>query len=152
MKFLVALSILVLFPGVLVCKLFKKSWCIDAPFESSSDLIYSLKWVFSGGSTNEDRVLLLNVTAITLYEGKNTTGRRNPPITQLYYLKGGDNCKKPNVVRCLNQGSDGVDAQWVCNATLDKECKFGYFRVDCEGYESPEDPYILKGSCGVSSV
>ena len=28
--------------------------------------------------------------------------------------------------------------------------KFGKIEVSCEGYDHPDDPYILKGSCGVS--
>jgi hypothetical protein len=28
--------------------------------------------------------------------------------------------------------------------------KFGKISVSCEGYNYPEDPYILAGSCGVS--
>ena len=28
--------------------------------------------------------------------------------------------------------------------------KFGRLSVSCEGYNYPEDPYILAGSCGVS--
>jgi len=52
----------------------------------------------------------------------------------------------------MNRGSDGADAQWECKATMDNEYQFGRIRVVCEGYEYPDDPYILKGSCGVSSV
>jgi len=32
---------------------------------------------------------------------------------------------------------------------MPKQYKFGKLNVLCEGYNSPEDPYILVGSCGV---
>ena len=34
---------------------------------------------------------------------------------------------------------------------MDKRYKFGRITVSCEGYDYPDDPYILHGSCGVSS-
>jgi hypothetical protein len=33
---------------------------------------------------------------------------------------------------------------------MPKKYKFGKLSVSCEGYDYPEDPYILAGSCGVS--
>ncbi len=40
--------------------------------------------------------------------------------------------------------------QWECKAEMDSAYKFGRLQVSCEGYDYPEDPYILRGSCGVS--
>lgn len=40
--------------------------------------------------------------------------------------------------------------QWQCKADLPKKYRLGAIDVVCEGYDYPEDPYILKGSCGVS--
>ena len=56
-----------------------------------------------------------------------------------------------DVMRCKNQGSDYEDenVQWTCTASLPSEFKLGSTDVICEGYESSEDPYVLKGSCGV---
>ena len=42
-----------------------------------------------------------------------------------------------------------VIAQWECKADMDNAYQFGRIQVTCEGYEYPDDPYILKGSCGV---
>ena len=114
----------------------------------------TLLYTFSGGSTNKDRVLLTDVKAITLYNGQMTTGRRTSPVPQLSCIGGTAGCygsHQPRTVQCLNRGSDGMDVQWECKATLDDEYQFGRIRVVCEGYDSPEDPYVLKGSCGVSS-
>lgn len=54
-------------------------------------------------------------------------------------------------MRCTNQGSDydEEDIQWTCTAELPPEFKLGSTDVVCEGYRSAEDPWVLKGSCGV---
>ena len=39
--------------------------------------------------------------------------------------------------------------QWECKADMDSSYRFGDIAVNCEGYNYPDDPYILKGSCGV---
>ncbi len=54
-------------------------------------------------------------------------------------------------MRCKNQGSDydSEDIQWTCTASLPSEFKLGSTDVICEGYESSDDPYVFKGSCGV---
>jgi hypothetical protein len=56
-----------------------------------------------------------------------------------------------DIMRCKNAGSDysSEDIQWTCTASLPEEFKLGSTDVICEGYDSPDDPYILKGSCGV---
>ena len=56
----------------------------------------------------------------------------------------------PEAVQCYNKGSDGIDVNWECKADLDKSVKFDKMRVSCEGYEYPDDPYILAGSCVVN--
>ena len=40
--------------------------------------------------------------------------------------------------------------QWECKTDMDNAFRFGEVEVTCEGYDYPDDPYILKGSCGVS--
>ncbi|KAI9837511.1 MAG: hypothetical protein M1819_007161 [Sarea resinae] len=56
-----------------------------------------------------------------------------------------------DVMRCKNQGTSYSDdtVEWTCTASLPPEFKLGSTDVICEGYASPNDPYILKGSCGV---
>ena len=39
--------------------------------------------------------------------------------------------------------------QWECKADMDNLYRFGSVEVVCEGYDYPDDPYILKGSCGL---
>lgn len=39
--------------------------------------------------------------------------------------------------------------QWECKADLENAYRFGKIEVSCEGYDYPDDPYILQGSCGL---
>ncbi|KAG9294973.1 hypothetical protein G9A89_017767 [Geosiphon pyriformis] len=101
-------------------------------------------------------VLLTTVKTLTLYKGKKTTGKRTSPgvlsveVPQIECV-GGDACHifEPDVIQCNNMGSDGEDVQWKCQAELPDILMFGRIEVGCEGYDYPEDPYILRGSCGL---
>lgn len=42
--------------------------------------------------------------------------------------------------------------QWECKTDMDSQYRFGEIAVNCEGYDYPDDPYVLKGSCGVCTV
>jgi len=96
-----------------------------------------------------DRVLLQDVKAITLKQGEFTTARRVPSLPQLHCI-GGLGCRGiydvPSV-QCLNAGWDGIDVNWACTTDLPKGTAFGLIEVNCEGYEYPEDPFVLAGSC-----
>jgi len=51
-------------------------------------------------------------------------------------------------MQCKNMGGsygDAEDAQWSCTAEIPDDFKLGRTEVICEGYASPDDPYILKG-------
>ena len=80
-----------------------------------------------------------------------TTGRRSSPVPQMRCVGGSAGCHafQPKVVQCINRGSDGFDAQWECKTDMDSAYRFGKIQVSCEGYDYPDDPYILRGSCGV---
>uniref|UniRef100_A0A1I8JBL0 Store-operated calcium entry-associated regulatory factor n=1 Tax=Macrostomum lignano TaxID=282301 RepID=A0A1I8JBL0_9PLAT len=97
------------------------------------------------------RVLLSTVQTLTLHRDKFTTGRRSSPIPQLKCIDGKSSCSNlPSSVQCYNQGSDGIDVQWKCEAQLPKSTQFDKLQVQCEGYDYPDDPYILAGSCGLT--
>jgi hypothetical protein len=51
-------------------------------------------------------------------------------------------------MQCKNMGGSygEDDAQWSCAAELPDEFKLGRTEVVCEGYSSPDDPFILKGT------
>eukprot|EP00049_Salpingoeca_infusionum_P000327 m.39029 g.39029 ORF g.39029 m.39029 type:complete len:298 (+) comp10279_c0_seq1:487-1380(+) len=95
------------------------------------------------------KVHLGQVQSLTLRKGAYTTGRRNAPIAQTTCRGALCGRYEPTVVRCEQSGHDGVDYQWECKADLDKAVRFGRVEVLCEGYDYPDDPYILAGSCGV---
>lgn len=104
------------------------------------------------GARHRDRVLLRDVDAITLHRGQMTVGRRSAPIPQTE-CRGAycyDTAAQPSTVQCINRGSDGFDVQWECKADLDSRYRFGWTEVNCEGYDHPDDAYIIKGSCGLA--
>ena len=98
------------------------------------------------------RVLLSDIQTLTLstHSQQMTTGRRSTPIPQATCVGGTAHGRyTPATIQCTNKGWDGVDAQWECRADLDNAFRFGATTVVCEGYDYPDDPYILAGSCGV---
>jgi len=73
-------------------------------------------------------------------------------MPQLVCVGGSGGCSSdvaPKVVQCKQVGWDGYDAQWECTADLESNYRFGEISVVCEGYDYPEDPYILRGSCAL---
>jgi len=104
----------------------------------------------SGSFGWNNKVDIRDVQLLTLKSGRLTTGRRWDPIPQLKCVGGSAGCENiPDVVECYNRGSSGINVQWECTATLDEKYEFGEMSVNCEGYHSPNDPYILTGSCAL---
>ncbi|VDN55287.1 unnamed protein product [Dracunculus medinensis] len=100
--------------------------------------------------SSDDKVRLTDVTALTLRRGQYTTARRSPAVPQLRCVGGSaKGLYEPAVIQCYNRGFDGADMQWECKAEMDEAYQFGMIQISCEGYSYPEDPYILRGSCGL---
>ncbi|KAL2181366.1 uncharacterized protein P884DRAFT_326084 [Thermothelomyces heterothallicus CBS 202.75] len=106
----------------------------------------------------KDAVLLSEVQALTLHgPDKMTTSRRTPPIPQLRCVSPAALCRLAGPVRtmrCTNQGAGyggAEDAAWACAVAggLPRAVRLDRTDVLCEGYASPDDPYVLRGSCGV---
>ena len=98
----------------------------------------------------KDRIKLKDIQVLTLHHGQWTTGRRTRPVPQLQCIGGTAMCKTlPQTIQCYNRGTDGVDIQWECKADLDTNLRFNKIEVTCEGYDFPEDDYVLMGSCGL---
>ncbi|KAL5121697.1 hypothetical protein ACEQ8H_000384 [Pleosporales sp. CAS-2024a] len=98
------------------------------------------------------KVKLSNVQSLTFRKDLMTSHRRVSAIPQLKCIGGsGRGHYEIDVMRCKNAGFDYDEnnIQWTCTASLPEEFKLGSTDVICEGYDYPEDPYILKGSCGV---
>lgn len=54
--------------------------------------------------------------------------------------------QKLHQVKIIHSGFDGADVQWECKAELDSRVKFGRISVSCEGYNHPDDPFVLRVS------
>ena len=97
-------------------------------------------------------LLLSDVKTLTLRKDLKTSHNRVPAVPQLKCIGGtAKGLYEIDVLRCKNAGSSygDEDVQWTCTASLPPEFKLGGTDVICEGFASSEDPYVLKGSCGV---
>eukprot|EP01122_Echinamoeba_exundans_P010869 TRINITY_DN4160_c0_g1_i1.p1 TRINITY_DN4160_c0_g1~~TRINITY_DN4160_c0_g1_i1.p1 ORF type:complete len:307 (+),score=41.92 TRINITY_DN4160_c0_g1_i1:107-1027(+) len=104
------------------------------------------------GRSDTASIKLTDVQALTFKAGQYTNARRTSAIPQLECTGGSALSRRdlhPTVVQCVNRGTDGYDVQWACSAELDSRVKLGDIDVSCEGYRDPDDPYVLKGSCGL---
>ncbi|KRY50216.1 Store-operated calcium entry-associated regulatory factor [Trichinella britovi] len=108
-------------------------------------------FISASESSSRDRIRLRDVEVLTLKDGAYTSGRRVTPIPQLKCVGGTAGCTyfRPHVVQCYNRGTDGSDVHWECKTNMDPRFQFGTIEVICEGYNYPDDEFILKGSCGL---
>ncbi|GAW11092.1 hypothetical protein ANO14919_004310 [Xylariales sp. No.14919] len=101
----------------------------------------------------KNAILLSEVQSLTLRANKQTSHRRVSAIPQLRCVSSRQVCDlhTVDVMRCTNQGSSygTEDIEWSCTASLPPELKLGATDVICEGHAGPDDPYVLRGSCGV---
>eukprot|EP00039_Didymoeca_costata_P008607 m.114119 g.114119 ORF g.114119 m.114119 type:complete len:323 (-) comp14153_c0_seq5:3771-4739(-) len=105
---------------------------------------------YSSQAQKHKKILLQDIDVLTLRHGKMTSGRRSSPVPQAKCIGGSAmGMYNPPVIQCLNRGFDGEDVQWECKSDMDNSFRFGEVTVVCEGYDYPEDPYVLVGSCGV---
>jgi len=113
-------------------------------------LFLLLSFIFIQAFDPPDAILLQDVKVLTLYRGRYANARRTSVIPQISCV-GGSAARRyePDVIQCTNVGWDGTDFQWKCESELPDDYHFGRITVTCEGYNSPQDPYVLKGSCGV---
>ncbi len=96
-----------------------------------------------------DKILLRDIQVLTFNEGQMTTGRRSSPVQQLVMTRG-NSAYAPKSVQCRNVGFDGQDVNWKCEApNMKNGYDLGRTIVSCEGYDYPNDPYVLVGSCGL---
>lgn len=111
-------------------------------------LCFYFEPVSSYGS-GPSKIPLRNIDSLVFNRDSKTTGRRSSPIPQMQ-CTGGPCHLSPSSVFCKNIGLDANDGvNWECKASLPNGVTLGRVEVSCEGYDYPEDPYILKGSCGL---
>jgi hypothetical protein len=110
-------------------------------------LLIQLSTIISAHS----KIQLKDVNVLTLRKDQYTTARRVTPILQLNCIGGAARSEshKVETVQCTNTGFDGKDYNWKCQSDLPSNLKLGKLSVSCEGYEYPNDPYVLVGSCGL---
>ena len=105
-----------------------------------------------GARSKAEKVLLSNIRTLTLRKDAKTSHNRVSAIPQLKCVGGTAKGRyEIDTLRCKNAGAgySDDDIQWTCTASLPTEFKLGSTDVICEGFASPNDPYVLKGSCGV---
>jgi len=110
-------------------------------------------FVSTSVATSGQKVLLKDVSTLVFSSGEMTSGRRNSSIPQLTCEGGYELCKyRASSIGCQNIGWDGNDVVWKCevNGALEPNVKLGKTVVSCEGYDYPDDSFVLKGSCGIS--
>lgn len=101
-------------------------------------------------SAYADKVRLADIQVLTFQKGMVTTGRRSPGVPQLQCVNcNHQNQDKVTSVQCRNVGTDGRDVNWKCETSVSKEWELGLTSVSCEGFDYPDDPYVLVGSCGL---
>ena len=100
--------------------------------------------------SHNDRVLLSDVESLLFQTNQMTTGRRSIPVQQMSCS--GWNCRKgPDSIMCKNKGMTDNDIVWECTGHgLTPGYVMKGATVSCEGYSNSNDPYILRGSCGVT--
>lgn len=114
-------------------------------------LLLLVLFALAFADTSSNKVLLKNVQSVTLHRNSYTTGRRNAAVPQLVCVGGSarSESNKVETVQCTNTGFNGKDYNWKCEAQLPVHLKLGKVSVNCEGYNYPNDPYVLIGSCGM---
>jgi len=103
---------------------------------------------------HDDRAVELStIQSLIFRKDSMSTGRRASPVPQLTCVGGGacGGYGEPTVVHCTNIGTDYAngDPTWKCTAELENGLRLGTTDVVCEGFRDREDPYILRGSCGL---
>ena len=118
--------------------------------KTAINVLFVLFAIASAANPYPEKVKITDIKTLILRDGEMTTGRRSNPVKQLSCK--GEYCHaRPQQVVCKNIGHDGQDVTWQCTSEDMVQLKFGYdLDVQCEGYEYPEDPYVLVGSCGLS--
>ena len=99
-----------------------------------------------------EKVLLSKINTLTLRKDAKTSHNRVSALSQLKCVGGSaKGLYEIETLRCKNAGAgySDDDVQWTCTADLPTEFKLGSTDVICEGFANPNDPYVLKGSCGV---
>jgi hypothetical protein len=95
------------------------------------------------------RVRMNDVKHLVFRDGKLTESRRTSRIPQMQCIGGCYKGFQPDTIHCGNIGSDGMNPVWKCKTNMPYKYKITDVDINCEGYDYPDDPYILHGSCAI---
>ena len=105
--------------------------------------------VVSVNSHAHEKVLMNSINSLSFRQGQMTSGRRSSPVPQMSCVEG-PCAYSPGSMMCTKVGyNENGDPNWKCEGNMQNGYSLTYTNVGCEGYDHPDDPYILKGSCGV---
>ena len=120
--------------------------------------LYCMMCMVTVMAQQSDRILLKDIQTLTFEFGRLTQSRRNHSVAQLTCIDNDEcgnghcsNMKSMNIstVTCHNKGSDNQSIDWQCTADMPSNYVFKKVNISCEGYDSPQDQYILAGSCSL---
>lgn len=113
-------------------------------------LVFAVVVVAQLSLKDERRPMLLTKGTVLSFSSslQTVSGGRSPAQPQMT-CRGQwcDSSRMPKTALCTYVGSPGND-QWTCEANM--VASFAWIEVSCEGFASPDDAHILKGSCALS--
>lgn len=113
-----------------------------------SFLVLANIYCVEGSFKERDKVLYKDLGTLYFSPGEKTRARRTYSVPQLVCMKG-CHYPQPKVVQCTNTGWDGSSNLWKCKSDLDSNYMLDNVEIVCEGYNSPDDPYVTVGSCSL---
>lgn len=101
-----------------------------------------------GTPKNFQKILEKELRSITVVDGQMTTARRGEPFPQMVCLDGPKD-RRPLSAVCNNMGLNPYgQISWECKYEA-PDCEIYNPEVNCEGYDYPDDPFVLVGSCAL---
>ena len=96
-------------------------------------------------AASADKQLLKKGDIVNFKAGMKTTGRRTAPQPQIVTMPGSIYGIDEATCTCLQPNCK----KWSCIANMPPMHSWGKIDVNCEGYDSKNDPYTLKDSCSL---
>lgn len=95
---------------------------------------------------NAARIPMSSLKTLYFKDGTMTYARRGKKLPQLQCIGNSKHlCDTygPDIIMCKSAG----DGAWRCEADLHPSVRLGSVEVSCEGWDHPDDEYVLRGSC-----
>ena len=100
---------------------------------------------------SDNIILLSKIPQLILHSNQMTTGSKPIPEIQCIEGPGTAPCQIANPLQftCINTALNSPSPVWDCSTSLPSFLRLGQSAVSCQGARSPDDPYIIIGSCGL---